>query len=207
MIKAVIFDIDGVLIDSLDANTQFYQKVLVKFGYKKPLKRDIQKIFHMTFMDGIRHLTKEKSEERILEMFNYGMKIPYPINKLRVPAYANRTLLDLSKKYTLAIVTNRTPRGIKNYFRSAKTMKFFSVVIGRDDFKNPKPHPEPLLVALKHLSLKPGEAVYVGDTRTDMEAAMAADMKFILYSKKPIKDAHIRVKNFKELYTALKRFD
>lgn len=47
MIKAIIFDVDGVLVDSREANVAFYQSLLQKAGYPKPSPEAIQACFHL----------------------------------------------------------------------------------------------------------------------------------------------------------------
>ena len=58
MIKAVIFDIDGVLLDSFEANLKFFQDLMIKFGYLPPTKEEVPPIFHLNMWDAIRSLTK-----------------------------------------------------------------------------------------------------------------------------------------------------
>ena len=57
--------------------------------------------------------------------------------------------------------------------------KYFSVVIGGDDVKNKKPHPDPLLLVAQKLSLTPAELLFVGDSRNDIQAAKAAGCRSI----------------------------
>ena len=60
---------------------------------------------------------------------------------------------------------------VKTYFRTA---------VAYEDTTRHKPHPEPLLLAANRLKIKPSGTVYIGDAASDMEAAKAAGMKFIL---------------------------
>ena len=53
MIKAVLFDVDGVLIDTKKANGIFYQKLMVHFGYKRPTKNEVDALFGSTVIDAI----------------------------------------------------------------------------------------------------------------------------------------------------------
>ncbi len=199
MIKAVIFDIDGVLMDSLEANTKFFQNLLEKSGYKKPPRREAAKTFHMTMWDAIKFLTKEKSDNKIRKIWNLGHKLRYPIKLVRIPDNSAETLENLYDKYKLGIVIGRIRRGLNIFYKASKMRKYFSVAVCFEDYKNPKPHPEPLLIALKKLRVKPEEAVYVGDAKTDMKAAKAADVKFILYSRKKLKGADIHISSFREI--------
>lgn len=61
MIKAVIFDIDGVLVDSYEANFQFYTKLFKTAGYTGPSRKDYSYLFHLTMKDLIKKITKLRS--------------------------------------------------------------------------------------------------------------------------------------------------
>ena len=54
IIKAIIFDIDGVLLDSGRANALFLQNVVEDGGYRRPAKREADKVFNRTLLDGLR---------------------------------------------------------------------------------------------------------------------------------------------------------
>ncbi len=203
MIKAVIFDVDGVLIDSMDANIKFFQDLLAASGYKKPSKPEASKVFHLTMLDAIKFLTKEKSDEKIKEVWDLGHRLSYPTELWKFPKDSNEVVKSLKQKYKLAIVTSRIKRGIDSFFKASNLEKYFDVVVSFEDYSNPKPHPEPLLVATKKLKVKPEEAVYIGDMETDMKAAKTAGVKFILYSRKKMKGADVSVGSFREIPSAI----
>lgn len=58
MIKAVIFDIDGVLIESFEANFKFYQNLISKAGYEPPTRKKFTLFHHFSMMDSIKTYTK-----------------------------------------------------------------------------------------------------------------------------------------------------
>lgn len=72
MVKAVIFDIDGVLLDSWEANIKFYQLLFEKSGYKVPSRKQVEGIFHLPMMDAIRVLAKESSEDKGRTVWEMG---------------------------------------------------------------------------------------------------------------------------------------
>lgn len=201
MIKAVIFDIDGVLLDSKDANIKFYQLLLEKSGYKTPSRKQVEGIFHLPMMDAIRILTKESSEAKVREVWDMGRgrKVRYPRELLKLPDHARDLVHAISKTYRLAIVTSRVQAGVEDFFQVSGLQKYFEVVISYEDYTHPKPHPEPLFTAVERLGLKTGETIYIGDTATDIEAAKAAGIKFLLYSSAPIAGADFRVSSFDEI--------
>jgi len=202
MIKAIIFDIDGVLLNSNKANIKFFQNLLEKSGYEVPSDKEVSKVFHMTMWDTIKFLTNEKSEDRIKKIWKLGCKIRYPMELLSMPKYSKEAIKALSKDYKLGIVTGRIRRGVNRFFRFSKLRKCFDVVVSFEDYTKPKPNPESLLVALKKLKMGPDEAVYIGDSESDIKAAKAANMKVIAYPK-VIEGADFVLRNFKNLSSVI----
>ena len=207
MIKAVLFDIDGVLLDSKDANIEFLKNLLRESGYKIPSKKEILKVFNLTMWDAIKFLTKERSERKIREVWKLGCKLRYPIEKLKLPKHLKEVIESLSCKYKLGIVTSRIRKGAQQFFQVSGMQKYFDVVVSFEDYSRPKPNPEPLLIATKKLKVKPEEAIYVGDSETDVKAAKAAGMKVIIYSKKCLKDADSCVNSFKKIPFAIEKIE
>jgi HAD superfamily hydrolase (TIGR01509 family) len=80
---------------------------------------------------------------------------------------------------------------------------FFDLVITAADVKNPKPHPESIEKILAKLNLKKKEAVFIGDSEVDRQAAESAGVKFIAYKNRSIAkesfiDDHLKILNFIE---------
>ncbi len=167
MIKAVVFDIDGVLLDSFDANLRFFQTLMVKFGFKPPTKRDYANIFHMPMLDVIKTFAGNTGEDKVKEIFEAGLKrddaandARYPIELLKIPEGAHEVVKTLSQKYPITIVTSRVKEGIYTLPSLAEMQKYIQVTISYQDTKNHKPHPEPLLLAAERLDVKSEEVVY-----------------------------------------------
>jgi pyrophosphatase PpaX len=200
MIKAILFDIDGVLFDSLDANIFFFQSLFNKAGYTKPLtKNDYKPMNHLSMLSIIKQWTSV-SDEEANKIWEWGRsrEVPYPDHLVALPKNAKKTILALHKKYKLGIVTSRVKEGI--YISDlANLEKYFDVAIGFQDTTDHKPHPEPLLLACKKLSIKPKETIYIGDSASDGIAGKAAGMKVICYGTTPFENADAYTKSFKEL--------
>src|SRR3989338_8072184 len=98
MIKAVIFDIDGVLLDSFEANLKFFQDLMMKFGYSPPTREEFPSIFHLNMWDAIEALTKSDSDVEIKMIWDAGAsrEIAYPTELLSMPEDAEETIRILS---------------------------------------------------------------------------------------------------------------
>lgn len=201
MIKAVIFDVDGVLIDSFEANLKFYHDLFIKAGYKPLSREKYKKFFHGTLKELIKEVTESKDEDEIQRIWLMGKnrKVPYPNELLGYPDKLESTVKDLGKKYILAIVTSRISDSFFKFKKLINLRESFGVVVYYGDTEKHKPDPEPLLLALERLNLRPEEAVYVGDTRSDIQAGKAAGMKVVICSRSNLKGADSTVKLFRKL--------
>lgn len=206
MIKAVVFDIDGVLIDSLGANFKFFQDLMRKAGYQPPTRKEFLPIFHFSMWDVIKVLIGSPNEEEIKRIWELGKSgsIKYPYNLLITPKYVEKTINILSKNYLLGIVTNRIREGIYKIPSLRKLKKHFKATVAYQDTVNHKPHPEPLLLASKKLGINPSQAVYIGDAKSDIIAGKSSGMKTVLYSKTPLYEADLYTSSFAKLPELIK---
>ncbi len=199
MIKVVIFDIDGVLIDSLLRNLKLFRGVLRRAGYKKlPTRKEYQRIFPLTAVDSFKALTGNKDRKEIDKLMDMLRAYKHS-EPLKIIPGSVSVIRKLSKKYKLALVTQRIKIGVDNYLDISKSRRYFKAVVHFGHFKHPRPHPEPLLIACRKLRVKPAEAVYVGDAPTDIQAAKAAKMKVILFPPKRVAGADGYAKTFAEI--------
>lgn len=110
----------------------------------------------------------------------------------------------------MAIVTNKPTPFIRPLLVSLGINDYFSLVLGGDDVAVKKPHPAPLFLVLGSFGLKPGELVFVGDSRNDILAAQAAGcpcvgMTFGYNYGEPIASSHpnLVLDHFNDLLPAL----
>ena len=201
MIKTVIFDIDGVLIDSFNANFKFFFDLMAKFGYSSLNREQFSALFHIPMKDIIRIVTKSTDEEEIEKIWKAGKdkEVPYPHELLNTPKHLNKTLKVLNENYILGIVTSRIHESIFSLSSLAELEDYFKVVVAYQDTENHKPHPEPLLLFAQKLKVLPEECVYIGDAESDLLAARAAGMKVIIYSKNQFNQADAWTSSFTKL--------
>jgi pyrophosphatase PpaX len=79
--------------------------------------------------------------------------------------------------YRLGVVTSKMHGGLERGLAAGGFQGLFGVLVGADDVENPKPHPEPVLMALDRLGVLPENAYYVGDSPHDMAAGRAAGVR------------------------------
>lgn len=182
-IKAVIYDCDGVMFDSFEANLAFYAQVVEQFG-KPPLDRgdaETMRVLHSYCnKDVLSHLFA--GDDRIAQVRAFSATIDYrKLFPLMIMEKGLRETLDaLQGRVELAVCTNRAS-SMDMLLETFGLGGYFSCVMTAGRVINPKPHPEPLLKVLEHYGIAAGEALFVGDSEVDRQAADAAGVPFVAY--------------------------
>jgi pyrophosphatase PpaX len=202
-LRAVIFDIDGVLLDSRAANIEYYRAVLARFGYPAKPESELAKGHYMNLREALAALTEEASEARLDALWHEAQALnDYPGHLAQVPEGAAEVIEALSQRYALAVVTSRHRFGVEHFYDMSGLRTLLSTAIAFEDYTHPKPHPEPLEVACRRLGVEPSEALYVGDAEVDVLCAAAAGLRFIAYGPL-IREAALRALSFGELEALL----
>ena len=185
MRDAVLFDLDGTLIDSLPNITDAANAVLIERGLPT-LTSSVTVGFvgrgEQVFVDRLIASTDLQLEDRkeILRDFVHH----YAIEAEKTVCFEGVTaaLQSLaSEGYLLGLVTNK-PRGpLVPTLEAAQLDAVFGVVVAGDDLATRKPDPAPLLHAMTELNAS--RCVYVGDSEVDAETAERADVPFVLYTE------------------------
>lgn len=198
--RLVILDCDGVLFDSSASNVAFYNAILERMG-RPPLDAEGEVLAH--WMGGPQLIARlfaddEASHDAARTVARELDYTPFLHLMQPVPELAE-TLRWIRERSSTALATNRGSTVPQLLVHFGLDMHF-DLVVGTHDVARPKPAPDMLLHCLEHFALTPGEAVYVGDSPSDREAARAAGIDFIAVGKL----AHERrVATFAELRTHL----
>ena len=187
--SVVIFDCDGVMFDSRQANVNFYNHLLSHFGL--PLMTEDKAAYvHMhTAHESIRHIFE--GTPYVEEALEYRMEMDYtPFIRDMMIEPGLKELLDLLRPgLGLAVATNRS-NTIGRVLESYGLDGYFDIVVSSLDVRNPKPNPESLFKILAFFSVEPQQAFYVGDSSVDYETAKAATVPFIAYKNRTLVAAY-----------------
>ena len=191
---AILFDMDGVLIDSLDSWYSALNESLVYYNHK-PISRDLF-IKKYWGHDLKIKLEKDGYEYDIIPLCN---KIyPKHIEKVKIYPDTIQTLKKL-KKYKKAIITN-TPRSCApKVLQKFNLTKYFDLLMTSNDVPIGKPSPDIILKACLKLNVKPQDTIIIGDTLSDFKAGKAAGC--IVVGMKI--DADFTISNLSELLNIL----
>ncbi len=185
MIKAIIFDFDGTIIDSNKATVNFLQETFRYFNLRIPEKEEITHLFGYKIPDILKQLLPDFKEEKLQEVFEYSIKLSIlAVSDVILIPDVHAVLNELKKKFKMAVFTSRSKETMKMLLPKFDLDKYFVSILDREDVTHHKPHPEGILKNIEKLQLKLNESIYVGDARLDVETAHNAGIPCILISYK-----------------------
>lgn len=219
-LKAVVFDLDGTLVDSAPDLGAASNQLLAQLG-RTPL--DLAQVRPM-IGDGVRRLVEraiaatggmppgadlEELTERFLELYEpivARITRPYPGVAETLPRIAQLGL-------TLAVCTNKPERLSRALLRALRLDNHFAAVVGGDSAPARKPDPRHLLFTLDRIGAAPAQTLFVGDNEHDVATARGARVPVVVvsygYCRVPIADlaADAEIAEFPALLDILPRFD
>ncbi|MDR2018132.1 MAG: HAD family hydrolase [Syntrophobacterales bacterium] len=186
-IECVIYDVDGVLFDSLDANGRLYGKIAASMG-RGPLSGDELHYCHThTVYEAINRLFRhEKELERKALEFLKKVDLSEFIVFLKMEPHLLETLATLRERMIkTAICTNRTT-SMPHVMDRFNLWPYFDTVVTALDVKYPKPHPGSVEKILETLHADRERTLFLGDSEVDRETALSAGVRFIAYKNEEI---------------------
>ncbi len=195
MIKLVIFDLDGTLVNAYPAVSRSVNHTLRSMGFFPRSDTQIKR----SVGSGDRNLMKlfvgEKLADKAIAIYR-----PHHVKALSLKGAvkflpgARKTLEFLKNKgYKLAVASNRPDKFTRIILRSLGALEFFDIVLCADKAPKPKPYPDMLWLIAKRLKIKREEVLYVGDMTIDINCARRAGVRAVAVAtgsntKKELKD-------------------
>lgn len=178
-IKAIVFDMDGVLIEAKDWHYEALNKALRLFGY------EISRYDHLVTYDGLptaqklNMLSAEKGLPMGLHQFINDMKQRYTVDQVNlhcVPQFFHEYALSRLKAegYQLAVASNSIRSSVQLMMEKSNLISYLDFFLSNQDVKKAKPDPEIYSTAIRYLGLTPCEVMVVEDNHNGIQAAMAA---------------------------------
>lgn len=201
-IKALLFDLDGVLVDATEWHYIALNRALGLFGFT------IARYEHLTTYNGLptrkklEMLSVEKGLPRGLHSMINRIKQKFTREEVLrqcTPTFDKEYMIHQFKRegYKLAVCSNSIRESLELMLRASGLIELFDLLISNEDVKNPKPDPEMYLQAMAHFGLRPEETVIVEDAGHGIEAARRSGGNVCQVSGFPEVD-YDRVKGFVE---------
>jgi HAD superfamily hydrolase (TIGR01509 family) len=216
MLEAVIFDFDGVLVDSEKLHYQAFNRTLTKFNYQLSLRDYYDRFLGLSDQELLRVVDKEGKLSLSNQQFEklLGEKA----NLFKEMAATEAGIIEGVPQFLNMLAGNKIPIGIcsgallpeiETILKSAGLRSYFEVIVSAEQVERGKPDPEGFLLALKllnkklHKSIKPENFVVIEDSRWGLEAAKAAGMRAVAitntYTAEHLKPADKVIEHLAEL--------
>jgi phosphoglycolate phosphatase len=178
IIKGVIFDYDGVIVDSFRDQFDMFDKLCkikgIKFPYRTPEELRENYVEPFPAMYEKIGFNWKRDRDEIYRLYNEHKRE----TKISLVEGIDKVIIELAKDYKLGIASSNSRLIIMRSLTSNNIEHCFSTIVTEEDLKlqNPeprfKPDPDSIIITLEKMELEPEETVYVGDQPTDAVASM-----------------------------------
>ena len=187
MIKAVLFDFDGVVVQSEPMHLLSFRELLLPLGIKISKERWYKEFTGIGSTAIMARLFEDYSVKKDVKIWVEKRKRLYQKyimeGKIKsVPGVRGFLQKLKMQKIKTAIVSGGHGTNIRLVLERLKLTQFFEVIIGLEDVQQRKPHPEGFLLAAQRLGVKPTECIAIEDSPNGMAAAHAAKMQVVCVS-------------------------
>src|SRR4030067_95564 len=184
MIRAVIFDMDGVIAETEYVHIEAEKQTMLKYGVRiseDELHEYTGTTAKLMFTKLIRKYDLDTTFE---EMFRVKEKVLFEL--LEEGVQPTKGVVDLllelrKRKVKLAVASSSHRKMIEYVFKKLEITDLFDSVVGAEDIKRSKPDPEIFQISAKRLKVKAEECLVVEDSKLGVEAAKRAGMKCLGY--------------------------
>lgn len=179
--KAAIFDLDGVIVNTVPFHFKAWQRMFKEYGKDFTFEDYKKKVDGIPRIDGARAILNELSEDELKKAGDkkQGYFLGY-IEREKVLVYD--TTVDLIKSFKEGAIKIAAISSSKNclaILKKANLADLFDVIITGNDITKGKPDPQVFFMAARKMSLSPGECVVFEDALLGVEAAKRAGMKCV----------------------------
>jgi beta-phosphoglucomutase len=178
-IEAVVFDMDGVLIDAKEWHYNALNRALEHFGWT------ISRAEHLATFDGLptrkklEMLSHERGLPRGLHSFLNELKQQYTVEQIHLhckPVFVHEYALSnlKARNYKLGLASNSIRSTVELMMEKASLSQYLDIMLSNEDVSRPKPHPDMYLKSAELLGVPPSRCLVVEDNANGVKAAEAA---------------------------------
>ncbi|MBL3732127.1 HAD family hydrolase [Lysinibacillus sp. HST-98] len=178
MLRAIIFDVDGTILDTEQAILQSLQRTLRKETQKDYPFEALRFALGIPGKDALQRLNVDDIEAVHQKWSAAVLDFSHEVAVFESLEDVIQHLA--TKPLQLGIVTSKTAQEVVDEFEPFGLSEYFQHIVSASDTEKHKPNPEPLLKCLDALQVAPEEAIYIGDSIYDFQCAKQAGAKFAL---------------------------
>ncbi|MCI5211477.1 MAG: HAD family hydrolase [Candidatus Electrothrix sp. ATG2] len=199
MVKLVIFDCDGVMFDSREANRAYYNHILAAFDCPAMNDEELGYVHIHNVFDSVSHIFRNNSQVDMTAIDRYRQQLDYSsfLGDMTMAPDLKEFLEVITPTYHRAISTNRT-NTMDMILDIFELRSSFEIVMTASNSPRPKPAPDALHIILKHFGLTADEAIFIGDSIVDQEHCASVGMKLIAFQN-PQLEAAYHVEKFMDI--------
>ncbi|MEK6875826.1 MAG: HAD family hydrolase [Nanoarchaeota archaeon] len=173
-LKAILFDMDGVILDSFEASCKIFNELRRKCKLSAMSREDYRKsVWGGFFADNVKKYLKT-NDAAVIEIYHKKLILRYK-NEVRLMPGAEKVLKAIKEKnIKIGLVTNTLRGQTEDKLRHYGINNYFDAIVTGSDVERVKPYPDPVLKLCSRLEAMPEEAILVGDTKFDYKAGKAA---------------------------------
>jgi HAD superfamily hydrolase (TIGR01509 family) len=176
----IIYDCDGVIIDSRRSNEAFYNTILAHFGLSPLTPEQLDLVHSSTAQQSIDHLFRGTPWLDQAQDFQRRIDNAPFLALIRPEPHIREVLMRLRPAFHTAVATNRG-KSLAPVLRTLELDNLFDMTVSSYDVSRPKPHPECLQKILSRFRVEPEAALYIGDSEVDRQVALAAGVPLAAY--------------------------
>jgi len=191
-LSTFLFDLDGTLIDSVDLILRSYRHTMRRHRGHEPSDDVWMQGLGTPLWVQFRQFSDDPAEIEAMVATYREYNLAHHDEMVRPYQGVVEAVRSLHRgANVLGLVTSKMRSGAVRGLRIAGLEDAFDVIVGSDEVTHPKPHPEPVLIALERLGAPPESAVFIGDSRHDLECGRAAGVKTAAVLWGPFDRAHL----------------
>jgi phosphoglycolate phosphatase len=197
-----IFDCDGVILDSREANRAYYNTVLEKFGCRSMNDKELSFVHMHTAEESVKYLFRDDAVVQKKALV-YAQTLDYTsfLDCLTMEPGVGDTIESIRPPILTAVSTNRSTT-MSRVIEIFDLDRWFDVIVCALDVNNPKPDPEGVFKILEILGVEKDRAVYIGDSIVDEMVAYRAEIPLIAYKNREL-EAMFHVEHFAQIKSIL----
>lgn len=209
--QALLFDFDGVIVQSMEDHYEGWRQALLEFGIEMPpeelymLEGQGARLVasQLTRKYNLYSVSSDYLAEKKNAIYNKIKKIRFYPNLLDVLSWGKE------RELKMAVVTGGGRERVVKTLEEFGLSDYFMAIVTADDVKNTKPSPEPYLAAAQFLGVKPEDCLVIENAPLGIRSGKAAGMKVVAITTtltpKYLKEADVVVNSFLELLDTLKK--